>query len=240
MLDVLYEDETMVAVCKPSGLLFHRGLANDDDTLVARARAYLDVASVHPLHRLDRGTSGVALLAKSPEMSAALNRAMTEGRVVKHYVALVRGVAPERLHVDHPVPAGPETKDRVDAVTDLWRIDTQPTEPRHTSWMLCAPRTGRFHQIRRHCRHISHHLIGDSKHGKGPLNRAFASGYGLERMALHALRLEVPHPTSGETIVIDAPVPDDLRVPLERMGYGVECLEAASVLNHAHAMVRSG
>ena len=233
MLDVLYEDDVLLAVSKPAGLLFHRGLAKDDDTVVARAREYLNVKTVHPLHRLDRATSGVALLAKTPEASALINKAMNDGRIQKLYVALVRGAAPETLHIDHPVPAGPDTRDRVNAITDLWRVATRPTEPRHTSWILCAPRTGRFHQIRRHFKHISHHLIGDSKHGKGPLNRAFAAGYGLERMALHALRLEVPHPASGDVIRIDAAVPPDLRGPLERMGYGAECFDVQSVIEHA-------
>lgn len=219
LLDVLFEDDHVLAVNKPSGLLIHRGLAADRDTLVRRVREYLGAEKAHPVQRLDRATSGVVLLAKSPEMARILGAQLAEGRISKIYRVLVRGYAPEQMRIDHPVAPDPGSKERVDAVTEIRRLATAATEPRETSWMEARPLTGRYHQIRRHFRHISHHVIGDTKHGRGPLNRAFRARYGLERLALHALRIELAHPVSGADLCLEAPLPDDLRAPLEQMGY---------------------
>lgn len=209
---LLYRDEHLAAFAKPSGLLVHRGWADDDVVAVDLAGAALG-ARVYPAHRLDRPTSGVLLFTLDPESAATLGRAFEGGLVKKTYLALVRGVAPEEGVIDHPVRRG-EDGPRVPAVTAFRRLR------RGDRWSLveARPETGRLHQIRRHMKHISHPILGDVNYGKGDVNRLFRERYGLYRLALHALSVTLPHPRTGQMLRIDAPVPEDLRGPLARMG----------------------
>jgi len=209
---------------KPSGLAVHRGWANDGGPYaVDLARAQLGV-DVSPVHRLDRATSGVLLFAETPRDAAALGRAFAEGRVEKHYLALVRGRPPLSGTIDHPVPrskelAGPEH--RVAAVTDFRTLGTTEVAAlgRTFSLVVCRPRTGRQHQIRRHFKHIAHPLIGDAYYGKGDLNRSFRELFGLARLALHAAALRFPVPRGdSDDVALCAALPPDLEVPLARLG----------------------
>jgi tRNA pseudouridine65 synthase len=211
-LPVLYADGTLLAVNKPSGMLVHRGWARDGAVAMLLAR---DLAGRHvfPVHRLDRGTSGVLLLALS---SAAAHRAQelfAAGRVRKRYLALVRGIPPERGVIDHPVPRSPGGP-RVPAVTEFRRLGTFE----RYALLEVVPLTGRLHQIRRHLKHLSHPLIGDVLYGKGEHNRLFRGRFGLHRLALHALELSLDHPEDGTPLCLRAPLPADLAGPLAAMG----------------------
>ena len=239
----------LLAVDKPSGLLVHRGWGRDATTLVDLVRETLGVEVVHPLHRLDRQTSGVVLFALNADVArdmrdafeggepalgpAALANDTVNGRVIgsdsveKRYLALVRGVAPESGRIDHPIPRR-EGGPRVPAVTDFRRVAQAPTEPRQVSLVEALPRTGRLHQVRRHLKHIDHHVIGDANYGKGAVNRALAERYGLERMALHATSLAFPHPGGGGSLTVTAPLPRDLLEPLGRMGFDASLLGSLS------------
>jgi tRNA pseudouridine65 synthase len=227
-MDILYRDESVLAVAKPSGLIIHRGPWSRSETpLLSRVRDQIG-QRVHPVHRLDRGTSGVLLLTLGPEPARRLGRAFAAGAVEKRYLALVRGVAPDDGLIDHPVP-GREDGPRVPAVTRFRRhqsvraatpLPEEPARgaPRYSLVEAC-PRTGRFHQIRRHLKHISHPIIGDVNYGRGEHNRFFRERYGLHRLALHALELTVEHPMTGERLSITAPIPADLAAPLQRVGF---------------------
>jgi tRNA pseudouridine65 synthase len=216
-LEILYQDDVLLAVNKSSGLLLHRGWGRDATALVDLVRAALGVSVVHPLHRLDRQTSGVVLFAANAEIAAEMSRAFEDGSVEKRYLALVRGVAPEDGRIDHPLPRR-EDGPRVPALTEFRRVAQAPTQPRHVSLLEATPRTGRLHQVRRHLKHIDHPVIGDANYGKGAINRAMAERYGLRRMALHAQALVFRHPVSGRDTIVRAPLPGDLRAPLTRMG----------------------
>jgi tRNA pseudouridine65 synthase len=217
----------LLAVDKPSGLLVHRGWGRDATTLVDQVRETLGVEVVHPLHRLDRQTSGVVLFALNADVARSMRDAFESSAVEKRYLALVRGVAPESGRVDHPIPRR-EGGPRVPAVTDFRRVGQAPTEPRHVSLVEALPRTGRLHQVRRHLKHVDHHVIGDANYGKGAINRALAERYGLRRMALHASALTLPHPGKGELLTVAAPLPADLGEPLGRMGFDPSLLAALS------------
>jgi tRNA pseudouridine65 synthase len=211
-LPVLYADDTLLAVNKPSGMLVHRGWARDGPIAMLLAR---DLAGRHvfPVHRLDRGTSGVLLLALSAEAARSLQQSFAAGRVRKRYLALVRGIPPERGVVDHPVPrsqGGP----RVPAVTEFRRLAIFE----RYALLEAIPRTGRLHQIRRHLKHLSHPVIGDVLYGKGEHNRLFRSRFGLHRLALHALEISLDHPRDGTPLCLRAPLPPDLAGPLRAMG----------------------
>jgi tRNA pseudouridine65 synthase len=207
----------LLAVDKPSGLLVHRGWGRETTVLVDQVRDALGVDVVHPLHRLDRQTSGVVLFALSAGIATRMRRAFDEGAVEKRYLALVRGVAPDAGRIDHPLPRR-EDGPRVAAVTEFRRLAEASTQPRHVSLVEAVPRTGRLHQVRRHLKHINHPVIGDANYGKGALNREMAAQYDLRRMALHAVSVTFPHPVEGCEVTIRAPVPADLAGPLARMG----------------------
>lgn len=208
-LEILFEDDDLLVLNKPSGMLVHRGMDNDPVTVVDLVAAHLQTKKTYPLHRLDRGTSGVLLFAKSGEIAATLQQQFTEHTITRQYIALVRGEFPDKIRVDHPVPKG-EGKERVDALTDFERIRVFEVEPRTLSLVRATPHTGRFHQIRRHLKHLSHPIIGDANYGKGALNREFCARYGLCRLALHAELLVFSHPVYAAEVTVRSEPPNFL------------------------------
>ncbi len=214
-IELLYVDDHIAVANKPSGLLVHRGWDNDDDVALFRVRDALGGAHVHPIHRLDRGTSGALLFARTPETAAVLHAAFEGHRVDKEYLALVRGHAPESGVIDHPVPKS-EDGPRVPALTRFALVARSAVD--RCSLVRAMPETGRLHQIRRHLRHINHPLVGDVTYGSGVINRHYRATYALHRLALHASRLAFDHPVTGARIAIEAPLPDDLGAALEQLG----------------------
>jgi len=211
-IDLLFLDADIVVANKPSGLLVHRGWDNDDDVALFRVRDAIG-AYVYPVHRLDRGTSGALLFARSAEMAADLGASLEAGRLEKRYLALVRGTAPAAGVIDHPIPKEEKKGSaRVAAVT-RFRLAARSTVDR-CSLVEALPLTGRLHQVRRHLRHLNHPLIGDVNYGSGEINRHYRAAYNLRRLALHAHLLAFDHPRTGERVVVRAPMSDDLAAPL--------------------------
>lgn len=212
MVTILWQDADYVAIDKPSGLAVHRGMCADPITALEKTRDAIG-QWVYPVHRLDRATSGVLLFALSSAAASALQAQFENGGIKKRYWALVRGVAPEEGTIDHAIPrceGGP----RVDALTTFRRLWAGP----HVSLVEAYPQTGRFHQIRRHMKHIHHPLIGDANYGKGALNRMYRDEFGLARLALHAASLTFDHPKTNERVTIESVLPDDLQGPFARIG----------------------
>src|SRR5260370_13093922 len=207
-VSVLYQDDDLLAVDKPSGVVVHRGWGRDGEVVMTLARA-LSRRRVYPVHRLDRGTSGVLVLALTAAAARAVGEAFEAGRVRKRCLVLVRGIAPESGVVDHPVPRSPGGP-RVPAVTRFRRLATFE----RYSWLEAFPETGRLHQVRRHLKHISHPVIGDVRYGKGEHNRLFRTRFGLYRLALHAAEVSFEHPVSGAPSSFQAPLPAHLPRPL--------------------------
>lgn len=206
MIHILHRDERCVAVDKPSGVATHRGWADDDDALLQLVRDTVN-AYVYPIHRLDRGASGVTLFALDRDAARAFSEAWPAAD--KRYLAITRGHPPEHLVIDHPIPRGPGLP-RVDAKTEIWRKDTFG----RYALVEARPHTGRLHQIRRHMKHISCPLIGDVRYGKGEHNRLWRERFALHRLALHCMSLRVPHP-DGSELVIECPLAADLASALE-------------------------
>jgi tRNA pseudouridine65 synthase len=203
MIEVLHRDSRCVAVAKPSGVATHRGWAHDDDDdpLLQQVRDTVD-AYVYPVHRLDRGASGIVLFALDKEAAAAFASVWPDAD--KRYLAITRGHPAEHLVIDHAIPKAPG-EPRVPAVTEIWRRETFG----RYALVEARPRTGRLHQIRRHCKHISCPLIGDVRYGKGEHNRIWRERFGLHRLALHAVSLRVGHPDGGE-LVVECALAEDL------------------------------
>lgn len=213
-IELLHVDAHVVIANKPSGLLVHRGWDDDDDVALFRVRDAIG-QRVHPLHRLDRGTSGALVFARDPVTAAALAAAFAEGRIGKEYVALVRGVPPDEGVVDYAIPKS-EDGPRVAAVTRFRRLGASPVD--RCSLVLAMPETGRLHQVRRHLRHITHPLVGDVRYGVGAINRHYRATYELHRLALHAWRIGFTHPVTGERLDVTAKPPEDLHLALEKLG----------------------
>jgi 23S rRNA pseudouridine955/2504/2580 synthase len=234
MPPVLYEDEHLIAVDKPAGLAAHGG-SGVSFGLIERVRAARPQQPFLELvHRLDRETSGILLLAKSRRALASLHEQLRAGRVEKRYLALVKGDwADERRHVRAAlrkfVVAGGER-----------RVSVDPEGlPSHTVFNLrqrfggytlleAELKTGRTHQIRVHLAHLGFPIVGDDKYGDFELNKRLARGEGgmrLARMFLHASRLRCVHPVGGATLELQAPLPRECAEFLRALG-GAEVLRA--------------
>lgn len=210
-LTLLYEDEYLVAIDKPAWSVVHptRG-ARDALIITQRLTKQLGV-SIYPIHRLDRQTSGVLLLAKSPTVANTLSQEIREGRMRKSYLGLCRGLIHESQSIDHPVP---EDDARRSAFTEV-----EPLEhfcQRYTL-LRARPLTGRRHQIRYHLKHINHPLAGDVKYGKGDINRFFRSTFGLGRFFLHAESIQIIHPVQLRYIELSCPLAPDLEQVLNQL-----------------------
>ncbi len=208
----LHRDDSIAVVDKPSGIVVHPGWAQDDGGLMRLVREALG-RRVFPVHRLDRGCSGVLAFALSSEAAAVLGAAFAGGQVEKRYLALVRGHPPDELVIDHPIP-GREGGERVSAVTTIRRLGIWD----RYALVEARPQTGRLHQIRRHLKHISCPIIGDANYGKSEHNRRFREEFGLDRLALHAARLVLPHPDTGAPLEVVAPVSGALAACLAAIG----------------------
>lgn len=203
-LPVLWHEGECIAIHKPAGWLVHRtGLDAGETRFVVQALRDQIGVPVHPVHRLDKGTSGVLLMALSPAAARQLSAHFERREVHKRYVAMVRGWPPDQAHVDHalrPDEAAPQAPAQ-DAVTDfrlLARCSLDVPVDRYPQTRVALveamPITGRRHQIRRHLKHLAHPIIGDATHGKGAHNRWWAEHLGVQRLWLHAASLSLPHP----------------------------------------------
>lgn len=215
---ILHRCDAYVVVDKLAGLMTHRSeLAPDDDVMMTRVRDALG-AWVFPVHRLDRQTSGAMVFALTEDAARALRAAFDDGLVAKTYVAIVRGTFPPSVEVDYAIPKR-EGGDRVPAQTSFARLETGNV-PGHegATWSLveARPKTGRYHQVRRHAAHLRHPLALDSNYGTGWFNRAVRA-HGLARLALHAASIGLPAIGAEPARVVTAAMPADLVGTLERL-----------------------
>ena len=213
-LPVLYLDEALAVVAKPAGLMVHdSALARGETDFAADRLREQFGRPIFLVHRLDRATSGCLLLAFDRQSASALGKTLMAQEVQKDYWAVCRGwPAEDAFTIDHPLDGGPGKPQKKPAATDfevLGRCELAlPSAGFDTSryaWLRASPRSGRFRQIRRHLKHVSHHLVGDSSHGDGRHNRTFRM-LGIHRMLLHARRLAFAHPATGERVEAIAPV----------------------------------
>lgn len=212
-MEILFDDAHLVAVNKPAGIAMHRS------KMAAREEAYLVDAvreqtgrTLYLAHRLDRATSGVVLLGADKDAVAALGAQFMTREVEKVYLAVVRGFVDEAGTIDHPLDA-PGQREAKRAVTHYRRLATIELplpvgryDSVRYSLVEARPETGRYRQIRRHFKHLSHHLIGDTSHGEGRHNRLFRAQWGVHRMLLHAWKLRLKHPVSGAPLELVAPL----------------------------------
>jgi 23S rRNA pseudouridine955/2504/2580 synthase len=218
-LGLLFEDDALLAINKPAGLAVHGGSGISFGVIEALRAIRPDAKFLELVHRIDRDTSGVLLIAKKRSALTTLHamlRGDTTDRIEKHYAALVTGAWPdERRHIRVKlakyVTAAGERRVSVDdddgqeSHTIVTRTEVLPG----ATLLDCEIRTGRTHQIRVHLAHLGHPIVGDDKYGDFAVNKAFARERRFGRMFLHARRLAFDHPSGGQRIELDAALPTE-------------------------------
>lgn len=226
-LAIVFEDDDVVVIDKPPGLVVHPAAGHPDRTLVNALLFHVkDLSGIggelRPgiVHRLDKDTSGVMLIAKHDEAHRKLTANWNTDAVRKEYLAVVYGTpSSDRGSIDAPIGRDPRHRKRMAVVTDGRRAITDyevASRLRFASVIRCRLRTGRTHQIRVHMKHLGHPIIGDPAYS-GPqwrgipekkVQRVIAA---FPRQALHAAKLTFAHPSSGASVVVEAPLPADIR-----------------------------
>lgn len=212
---VLYEDDALVALAKPSGMAVHGGSGISRGVVEQLRLERPEAKFLELVHRLDKETSGVLLLAKKRSALVKLHQMMREGGADKRYLTLVRGAwRNEKQHVKLPLhkfltESGERrvtVKEGGQASHTVFRLVKKFNE---FSLLEAELKTGRTHQIRVHLAHLGFPIAGDDKYGDFPLNKELQKR-GLKRMFLHAFRLAFPHPLTGAPLVVEAPLPAEL------------------------------
>ncbi|MCS7197359.1 MAG: RluA family pseudouridine synthase [Candidatus Bipolaricaulota bacterium] len=235
---ILYEDDELLILDKPAGVLMHADRRHmGEPTLLVQALEYLHssgfVSDFQPafVHRLDKETSGVAVLAKTKNALRSLNRQLKLKKIEKKYVALVIGeVHPHgsiRLHLQKQMDRKrwlalmmPVRRGGIFAQTDYKRLELFESLGEKLSYVEAYPRTGRTHQVRAHFAGIGCPIVGDDLYGNPALNEKLRRELGIERMLLHAAAIEFTHPATGQRVRVEAPLPEDFQEVLRRLRFG--------------------
>lgn len=237
-LDIIYRDQYLIAINKPSGLLVHRSWLDSHATefAVQKLRDQIGL-HVYPAHRLDRPTSGVLLFLLDKSLATNLMEQFAQQTTEKHYWAVVRG------HIDQGVldyslkkqldkiadkHANPdqEAQSAVTAYKSISHcevpIAVRPYDKSRYSLVELTPKTGRRHQLRRHLKHLRHPIIGDTTHGDGHHNKMFREHFDSHRLLLHAAYLAFTHPVTGKKVEIKAPLDAQFNTLLTSIGLSLD------------------
>jgi tRNA pseudouridine65 synthase len=225
MLDILYQDDYLIAINKPHGLLVHRSsIAADAEEFALQILRDQIGKKVNPAHRIDRKTGGVLLFAFDKPTEIAVQQQFMENQVKKKYLAILRGYTPDSEEIDYPLRKENGTlQEAFTRYITLKRAELDVALGKHTtsrySLVEAAPETGRMHQLRKHFAHIFHPIIGDRTHGCNKQNKLFKETWELDTMMLHASQLIFTHPVTGLQITINAPLQPEFVRTMGIMGW---------------------
>jgi tRNA pseudouridine65 synthase len=225
MLDILYQDNHLIAINKPHGLLVHRSsIAADAEEFALQILRDQISKKVNPAHRIDRKTGGVLLFAFDKPTEIAMQQQFMENQVKKKYLAILRGYTPDSEEIDYPLRKENGTlQEAFTRYVTLKRAELDVALGKHTtsrySLVEAAPETGRMHQLRKHFAHIFHPIIGDRTHGCNKQNKLFKETWELDTMMLHASELIFTHPVTGLQVVINAPLQPEFVRAMSIMGW---------------------
>lgn len=194
LLDIVFEDDDFIAINKPHGLLVHRSPIDKYATEFALQMVRDQIGQrVYLTHRLDRKTSGVLIFAKNPESNSKLSSLFEKREVTKEYLAIVRGFILDEGEIDYAITNEEKTQEALTHYKCLQRFEINVPCGKHStsrySLVELSPKTGRFHQLRKHMAHIFHPIIGDRPHGCNKQNRLWKHEFGMDNMMLHASTL---------------------------------------------------
>lgn len=232
-LEILYRDEYLVVINKPSGLLVHRSWLAAEARYFAMQMLRDQLGQyVYPVHRLDRPTSGLLLFALNAKTAKLLSEQFASRAMHKTYHAVVRGYVDEHGQIDYPL------QEKLDKIADQQAQADKPAQPAVTDFVCqsqvelpfkvgtryptsryslvqLSPQTGRKHQLRRHMAHVRHPIIGDTTHGDGRHNQFFRDQFAIKRLLLAATGLNFQHPVSGIELNLCIPIPAEFSIPFQ-------------------------
>ncbi len=215
MFEILYRDETIIAINKPTGFLVHKtSIARGVKEIILQSLRDQIGQKVFPIHRLDRKTSGVLLFALDIESNRSMCALFAERKIKKHYTAIVRGWTDDMDTIDYSLTN--DAGKTQDAITRYTRIGKSEIELPYSKFLTSRyshvnlyPETGRMHQLRKHMAHIRHPILGDRPHGCNKQNRLWKEKFDMEEMMLHAREIRFDHPFTGQSHCIIAPYFDE-------------------------------
>ena len=228
-LNIIYEDQDLLAISKPAGLVMHPGSGHQQGTLVNYLTAYLGKniaqgsAPDRPglVHRLDKNTSGLILVAKTNYAYKKLINAFAERKISKTYLALVLGkIYPKKGLIKSGLRRDPHHREKMKAIkigqgktalTEYTVIKNIVIGERDCAWLEVNLLTGRMHQIRVHCQAIGHPIIGDLEYGEKKFNQILTKKYKLKRQVLHAWQLSLKHPRTKKKLTLEAKLPEEIK-----------------------------
>ncbi|MFK7981651.1 MAG: pseudouridine synthase [Saprospiraceae bacterium] len=209
---ILYEDDYLIAINKPTGILVHRTRISEDKIFVLQLLRKQIGQRVYPIHRLDRATSGVLIFGKNKEGASLLSEQFRAKKVEKQYLGIIRGYVEDAATINYPL-AKETWLPKKEAISHYRRIAQTEIqvpigryETARYSLVEVQIETGRRHQIRRHFSHLRHPIIGDKKHGDVKHNKHWANEFGIARMLLHAQHIQFNHIETGKNTLIYAPI----------------------------------
>ena len=216
-LEIIYQDDNLIAINKPHGLLVHRSpiATNTDEFAVQIVRNQIG-KWVYPAHRLDRKTGGILLFALNEEINKSLQQLFYTQQVNKVYHAIVRGFTDDEGIINYPLKKDDGTiQEAITRYKTISKSEIDVSIGKHAtsrySLVEVYPETGRMHQIRKHFAHIFHPIIGDRPHGCNKQNKLFKEKWNMQTMMLHASELSFIHPVSKQKIIIKAPVQEEFK-----------------------------
>jgi tRNA pseudouridine65 synthase len=224
MLEIVYQDEHLITINKPHGLLVHRSsIAADVEEFAIQLLRDQIGKRVYPCHRIDRKTGGVLLFALDKDTEIVMQRQFMNNEVIKCYLAIVRGFTDDLGAIDYPLRK--ENGTLQDALTNyktlkrteiLVPLGAHPTS--RYSLLEVVPQTGRMHQIRKHLSHIFHPIIGDRTHGCNKQNKLFTERWEMNTMLLHAASITFSHPVTATSVTIEATLQPEFVKALKLLG----------------------
>ncbi|WP_210395084.1 pseudouridine synthase [Motiliproteus sediminis] len=247
LLRVLYQDDHYIAINKPAGLLVHRSEIDRSERRFALQLLRNQIGQhVYPIHRLDKPTAGVLLFGLSSEAASRAQLAFRQRQVQKEYLAVCRGYLPDSGVIDHPLSDNREKMERGEQERPPQAARTRyeclgTTEMPYPvgrypgarySLLKLIPETGRKHQLRRHLKHLSHPIVGDTRYGDGKHNRLFRDQFNSRRLLLFAVRLQLVHPFTGEPLCIESPLPKAMRPLFGTLNLPQQLPPAAPLINN--------
>ena len=223
MLEIIYQDENLIAINKPHGLLVHQSSIARDATEFALQMLRDQIGKhVSPVHRLDRKTSGILLFAFDKESEVAMHQQFMNTKTNKKYLAILRGFAPDKMDIVYPLAKENGTmQGAFTAFITLQKAEVDVPFGKHAtsrySLVEATPKTGRMHQLRRHFSHILHPIIGDRTHGCNKQNKFFLEQWNMTTMLLHASELSFIHPITKEKIHLKAGLHNEFKRVMDFM-----------------------
>jgi len=228
LLHIIYQDDDLVAINKPHGLLVHRSpiAADAEEFALQLLRDQLN-RKVFPAHRLDRKTGGVLLFALSKDVEKLMQQQFYENKVDKKYLAIVRGFTDDEGEIDYALRKENGTlQEAFTKYKTLARAELDVPFGGHStsrySLIEANPQTGRMHQLRKHFSHIFHPIIGDRTHGCNKQNKLFKERWEMETMLLHASQLRFIHPVTGIPICMESELQDEFLRVIGIMGWDLK------------------